>query len=661
MSIGDQKTILLVEDEAIIALAEKAILEKQGFKVVTALTGESALEIAEAASDIDLILMDIDLGRGVDGTEAAAKILGKRDLPLIFLSSHTEPAVVEKTEGITSYGYIVKNSGETVLIASIKMAFRLFESRIKERQNREALRASEERFVHLFERAPLGYQSLDENGFFIEVNEAWLETLGYDRDEVIGKWFGDFLAPEFVPCFRENFAKFKQAGRIHSEFEMLHKSGQRKYIAFDGRIGKKRDGSFEKTHCILQDVTDKRRMEEKLKTSDRIFEHSLDMLCIAGFDGYFKVLNPAWEKTLGWSTAELLEKPWVDFVHPEDKHATDDIKTGIVDGQEVYQFENRYLCKNGEVKWLSWNSFPYPEENIMFGVARDITEKKRAEEELKNRELLLNKIFDVLPIGLWFADKEGTLLRGNPAGIKIWGAEPKVSPADYGVFKARSLTSGKELAPEDWALARTIREGVTVEDELLEIEAFDGKKKIILNYTAPVIDDNGKVLGAVIINNDITDRKTGEIALREKENNFRTVAENAGVGITVIQDNAVRYINGTAAEIGGFSLDEMSTLRMEDLLERIHPDDKQIITEKYLEQRKNLRTYAEQRKVFAPIEYRHIRKNGSIVWTEAVSSAIYYDGEPALLVIHNGISERRRSSESFGGIPASGQASHPAL
>jgi len=103
----------------IIAMAERAMLEKHGYTVLTAGTGEQAVDLASSNNDIDLILMDINLGTGIDGTEAASMILENCDIPLAFLSSHTERDVVEKTEGITSYGYIVKNSGETVLLASI--------------------------------------------------------------------------------------------------------------------------------------------------------------------------------------------------------------------------------------------------------------------------------------------------------------------------------------------------------------------------------------------------------------------------------------------------------------------------------------------------------------------------------------------------------------
>ncbi|GGK57304.1 MULTISPECIES: PAS domain S-box protein [Flavobacteriaceae] len=130
------------------------------------------------------------------------------------------------------------------------------------------------------------------------------------------------------------------------------------------------------------DITEKKQNEQKLLQSDRVFNLTLDLFCIAGFDGYFKYLNPAWEKTLGWSIEELLSKPWLDFVHPDDAKDTDNIKSVIVDGKEIYKFENRYICKDGSTKWLSWNSQPFPEENIMIGAARDITEAKRIENAL---------------------------------------------------------------------------------------------------------------------------------------------------------------------------------------------------------------------------------------------------------------------------------------
>ena len=128
----------------------------------------------------------------------------------------------------------------------------------------ESLRESDARFHALFERAPLGYQSLDEDGRFIEVNQAWLDALGYQREEIIGKWFGDFLPPELVNAFRERFPLFKAAGKIHSEFQMFHKDGRKRFIAFEGRIGYHPDGTFKQTHCILSDITEQNRIEKTL-------------------------------------------------------------------------------------------------------------------------------------------------------------------------------------------------------------------------------------------------------------------------------------------------------------------------------------------------------------------------------------------------------------
>ncbi len=125
-------------------MAEARSLERNGYQVRVANSGEAAVALVETGARVDLVLMDIDLGAGMDGTEAARRILSQRDLPLVFLSAHTEPQVVEKTEGITSYGYIVKNSGETVLLASIRMAFRLFEAR-------QRLRDQESHYHSLFE------------------------------------------------------------------------------------------------------------------------------------------------------------------------------------------------------------------------------------------------------------------------------------------------------------------------------------------------------------------------------------------------------------------------------------------------------------------------------------------------------------------------------
>ncbi len=140
-----KKTILLAEDEVLIAMAQKMALEQYGYAIQTVNTGEKAVETAKEGSGIDLILMDIDLGTGIDGTEAAEIILKNHDIPILFVSSHSEREIVERTEKITSCGYVVKDSSITVLDASIKMAFKLFDAKIKEREKEAILHESEQK------------------------------------------------------------------------------------------------------------------------------------------------------------------------------------------------------------------------------------------------------------------------------------------------------------------------------------------------------------------------------------------------------------------------------------------------------------------------------------------------------------------------------------
>jgi PAS domain S-box-containing protein len=116
---------------------------------------------------------------------------------------------------------------------------------------------------------------------------------------------------------------------------------------------------------------------------ESLFDLSLDMLCIAGFDGYFKRLNPAWERILGYSREELLMKPYIDFVHPDDRVTTLGKAMELSSGSNVLLFENRYRCKDGSVRWLSWTSRPVPEQGLIFCAARDITQKRRSDEDLR--------------------------------------------------------------------------------------------------------------------------------------------------------------------------------------------------------------------------------------------------------------------------------------
>lgn len=121
----------------------------------------------------------------------------------------------------------------------------------------------------------------------------------------------------------------------------------------------------------------------------RFFELSIDMLCILGFDRRFRHVNRAWETTFGFSREELTSQPFFDFVHPDDRQRTLDQNMRVQGGGQARSFENRYRCKDGSYRWLLWNARPDPEHQVIYGIARDITDKKNAEAE---REALILRL-----------------------------------------------------------------------------------------------------------------------------------------------------------------------------------------------------------------------------------------------------------------------------
>jgi PAS domain S-box-containing protein len=129
----------------------------------------------------------------------------------------------------------------------------------------------------------------------------------------------------------------------------------------------------------------------QLETGNQFINLSVDMFCIAGFDGFFKVLNPSWESTLGFTTEELKAKPYLEFTHPDDREATVSEGQRLRNREITFAFENRYLCKDGTYKWLLWNAISAPEREVIYAVARDITDRKRAQQQIEqqNHELEL--------------------------------------------------------------------------------------------------------------------------------------------------------------------------------------------------------------------------------------------------------------------------------
>jgi PAS domain S-box-containing protein len=160
----------------------------------------------------------------------------------------------------------------------------------------------------------------------------------------------------------------------------------------------------------------------RLETGDRFMNLSVDMFCVAGFDGFFKILNPSWQKTLGFTTQELLQKPYLEFVHADDRELSRVEAEQLRNGESVFGSEIRYSCKDGSYKWLLWNAVSVPEHEATYAVARDITERKRVEKVLQESEERHRKLFDNNPHPTWVFDRETLqFLAVNAAAVCKYG------------------------------------------------------------------------------------------------------------------------------------------------------------------------------------------------------------------------------------------------
>ena len=228
---------------------------------------------------------------------------------------------------------------------------------------------------------------------------------------------------------------------------------------------------------------------------------------------------------------------------------------------------------------------------------------------------------------------------GNAAGERIWAGRRYVGIDRYGEFKAWWPGSGKRVGPEEWALALAIRRGETLMEQELEIECFDGTRKTILNSGVPLLDEERKVIGGIAVNQDITERKQAEEALRASEEQFKAIFEMASIGMAQADPNTGRFlrVNRKMSEITGYLPDELMSLRFSEIT---HPEDREkdwgafqrIVSGKAADYR---------------LEKRYIRKDGSTVWVN-VNVAVIRDatGRPVrTLATVEDIGERKRAEE----------------
>ncbi len=561
MPEANTKTILLVEDEVLISMAERKSLEGYGYKVLEASSGEAALDLLAGGAKVDLVLMDIDLGRGIDGTETAERILEGHELPIVFLSSHIEREIVEKTEGISSYGYVVKNSSITVLDASIKMSFKLFEANQKIRADSRAIREKHQLLENVLEHFPGSVFWKDRNSVYLGCNTAEARASGAaSPSEVIGKTDRELGWKDHdAEFYRSTDRQVMESGKplLHHEYS-YHEGGKLVWVdacklpLMDG------NGQLAGVFGVAVDITDRKKTEEELHESAERIGLLLDSTAegIYGLDmeGNCTYCNRSCLNLLGYRDSEELigkNMHWqIHGRHADGSHfPVEDCRIFQAFSQGVGAHVDNEVFWRADGSSFSAEYWSYPQfrEGKAVGAVvtfMDITGRKAMEDALAAKSAELDRYFTTALDLLCIASTEGRFLRVNQEWEKVLG---------YTLPELMGASFLDLVHPDD--LAATL-EALSVLESQREVLSFenryrrkDGSYRWIEWRSRP---EGDRIYAAA---RDVTDRKLAEeevaALLREKEivlrevhhrikNNMNTIVSLLSLQAMSMKDAAAR-------------------------------------------------------------------------------------------------------------------------
>ena len=546
MKNQEMKTILLVEDNLVTTMVEVPMIEGFGYKVVTARSGEEAVQVATGNDKIDLILMDVNLGSGIDGPEAAKQILVKRNLPIVFLSSHTEKEYVERIKGIAGYGYVVKDSNDVVLHSSIEMAFYLFKAQ-------EALRESEEKYRGMFEQITVGVMMIDlETKQFGYVNPAICQMLGYSKEELTRLSIADIHPKGALDHIIAEF-EAQVCEKLLPEFPCLRKDGTIFYADITGATailqGKKWNIGF------FVDITERKRAEGLLQQERAMLNSIIDLnpygIQIYDAEGHHVRANQAFLNM-------FQSAPPADYCFFDDpiaakagfREANLAVKDGKTHVAPEMWYNPHWLHPELPDKLSCFRSTVFPIMNaegkmkyfvVMF---EDITERKRAEEALKESNANFRNFVMAASDPIQLLDIDGTILICNETMARAFG----LTAAE---LTGRNVFVGipPELAAERSALLDQViktKKAIYYEDQVGAC-FYD-------TMVTPIMNSKGEVINIAIFPHDITERKKVEEELKridQMKTNFistlshelRTPLAITKEGLSLVLDRIPGQIN----------------------------------------------------------------------------------------------------------------------
>ena len=314
----------------------------------------------------------------------------------------------------------------------------------------------------------------------------------------------------------------------------------------------------------------------------KVFEKApIGMVLMSWQTQGFVQVNPTFCNLLGYSDSELATLTFGEITHPEDREMDWEFLRQRSEHQEMstYQTEKRLIRQNKEILWvhLSISVLEDSQGNPLYllGTIQDDSDRIRTQCALQESQERLQTVLDTLPLGVWISDANGTLLQGNPAGQKIWGGARYVGMDRYYEYKGWWPDTGKQLSSEEWALSRTLRTGQTILNEEIDIEDFNGKRKTILHSTMPLRNQAGVMVGAMVVNQDITEQRLVENALWENQRLIQQIADATPTILYLydLLENRNIYSNQHLNDILGYLPEEVQKMGPDFLRNLIHPED----------------------------------------------------------------------------------------
>lgn len=348
------------------------------------------------------------------------------------------------------------------------------------------------------------------------------------------------------------------------------------------------------------------------------------LLWIARPDGWVEYCSSQWIRYTGAPEWRHLGFGWLEAVHPDDRERNRSSFLQALAGGQEFLFEQRLRRHDGVYRRFRTSASPLRNDagEVLRWVCScdDIEDEKAAVDALKRRERELQTVLDNLPVGVWFTDSDGKIIFSNPAAQRIWGGARYVGIPDYAEYKAWWPATGKQLQCDDWALTRALKKGETSIAEMLHIECFDGSRKTILNSAVPVLGENSDVIGAVAINEDITERRAQEEALRRSRERLALVLGSIELGVWYC-DLPVDKLEWNEQCKAHFGLPPEAEITPRTFFDGLHPEDRDRV----------MNATDAAIKHHEPFDgvYRTVAPDGTVRWIRALAQASYApDGTP---------------------------------